>query len=118
DILTIDIACLSQPLFECGNERRVGFGGSIVKKSDDRNRFLRERSERPDARATDNGNELAALHGLVLEPRGPILACHAVSSPNVRFGSKAVICGAKPPCPLYSRKRHQMRHRGMFALGQ
>jgi hypothetical protein len=30
---------------------------------------LRKRGERPEARATDNGNEFAALHGLVLEPR-------------------------------------------------
>jgi len=37
---------------------------------------------------------------------------------HVRFGSLADICSAKTACPLYPRKRHQMRHMEMSAKGQ
>jgi hypothetical protein len=65
DILTLDIANLTEAAPKCGYERCIRFRARVVEEPNDRQgRRLRARRERPSRHAAEKRDELAPPHEL------------------------------------------------------
>src|SRR5262245_49237090 len=104
DVLAIDVSDFIQPLTKRRYLPRIGIGRSGIEKTDDGQRLLRARRERPGCRAAEERDDFASSHGV--PPSGRSTPYHialyitANLSGDDRDGSEADIQPGPVPGPL------------------